>query len=60
MYIELKKAIMLWLFDNSKEFQIHSACTKQFRPYIFDSNGQYLIGGEDVSKFIEDAIKLIR
>jgi len=59
MRIELKKAIVLWLFDNLKEFQLHNACTQKFREYIFDGEGNFLIGGPDVSEFIGAQIKLL-
>ena len=38
---------------------MHNATTKQFKPYIYDDQGEYLIGGEQVSEFISEAIKLI-
>jgi hypothetical protein len=30
-----------------------------FRAYIYDADGNYLIGGEEVKNFICDAVKLI-
>jgi hypothetical protein len=42
------------------EFQIINYTVDQFRPYIFDDKGEYLIGGEKVYKFIQDTIKLIQ
>jgi len=57
---ELKKAIVNFIFDNEKEFQINNATTEKFRPYIYDAEGNYLIGGEIVSNFINDAIKLLK
>jgi hypothetical protein len=59
MYKELKHAIVKFIMENDKEFQLHNSATKQFRNYIYDDKGNYLIGGEIVSKFIEDAIKLL-
>lgn len=56
---ELKKAIVNYILDNSKEFQLTNATTEHFRPYIYDSKGNYLIGGEDVANFIREAIKLL-
>lgn len=56
---ELKQAIIKFIFDNEKEFQLFSAVQNKFRPYIYDAEGQYLIGGEDVKNFIEKAIDLI-
>jgi hypothetical protein len=56
---ELKKAIILWMLDNQNEFQLVNATTKKFRPYIYDSEGEYLIGGEKVSNFITGFDKLL-
>jgi hypothetical protein len=56
---ELKQAIINYIFDNSKEYQLHNSTAQKFRNYIFDNDGEYLIGGEDVLKFIGDAIKLL-
>ena len=55
---ELKKAILNFILDNEKEFQIINVTFEKFRPYIYDSSGEYLIGGKDVAEFIRSAIKL--
>ena len=57
---ELKQAIINFIFDNEKEFQLTNATINNFRLYIYDSTGSYLIGGEDVSKFIKESINLIK
>lgn len=59
MYKELKKAIMNWLLENENQWQRVNACREAFRPYIYDADGNHLIGGEIVSKFITDADKLL-
>lgn len=59
MYKELKKAILDWLLDNENEWQRVNACREKFRVYIYNEDGNYLIGGEVVSKFITDADKLL-
>jgi hypothetical protein len=59
MYKELKKEIINWLLDNENIWQRTNACHEAFRPYIYDSEGNYLIGGEVVSQFIRDAEKLL-
>ena len=59
MYKELKAAIITWLLDNENAWQRVTECKKHFRPYIFDAAGQYLIGGEDASNFIDAADKLL-
>lgn len=59
MRTELQKAITEWIFDNLNQWQLINSCIEHFRAYIYDSTGNYLIGGEDVSNFIEEFIKLI-
>lgn len=56
---ELKKAIINFILDNEKEFQLPNATLDEFRNYIYTPAGEYLIGGEDVSKFIKQAIELL-
>lgn len=60
MNTQLKKAIVIFILDNEKEFQIIRATVEKFRAYIYDSDGHYLIGGEDVANFIDEAIKLLQ
>ena len=60
MNTELKKAIVNYIFDNIQEFQIINATVKEFKLYIYDDKGNFLIGGEEVSEFISEAIKLIK
>ena len=57
--MELKKAIIDWLFDNKNAWQRISACREYFRPYIYNADGNFLIGGAEVSDFIIEADKLI-
>jgi len=57
---QLKRAIVEFIFDNESHFQLPNETTDKFRPYIFDTKGEYLIGGADVADFIRRAIKLIR
>lgn len=57
---KLKKAIIDFIFENEKEFNLLNKTNKHFYHYIYTPNGEeYLIGGEDVSDFIEYAIDLI-
>ena len=59
MYKELKAAILKWLLENENQWQRVNACKKAFREYIYDKNGNYLIGGETVAEFIKAADRLI-
>lgn len=57
---ELKKAIIDYIFENEKEFQLTNSVTTKFRAYIYDAEGNYLIGGKEVSEFIKEVIKIIK
>ena len=59
MHKELKKEIIKWLLENENKWQRLNSCTKEFRNYIYDNEGNYLIGGEEVSDFIDKADDLI-
>ena len=56
---QLKQAIINFIIDNEKDFQLTNNTTDHFRNYIYTPTGDYLIGGEDVINFIRDAIKLL-
>ena len=56
---ELKKAIINWLLENENQWQRTNSCRESFRNYIYDDNGNHLIGGEMASEFITKADKLI-
>lgn len=56
---ELKKAIINWLIENENKWQRVNACKENFRNYIYDNDGSYIIGGEVVGAFINDVEKLI-
>lgn len=59
MRVELKKAILDWIIENENRWQRINSCKKEFRSYIYNEQGAYLIGGEEVAQFIEDADKLL-
>lgn len=59
MSTELKREIINWLLDNEYKWQRINECHKAFRPYIYNSEGNYLIGGEEVSNFISEADELL-
>jgi len=56
---ELKRAIVNFILDNEKEFQITNYTTNHFKNYIYDDKGEHLIGGQDVYNFIKEEIKLL-
>lgn len=56
---ELKRAIIDWLLDHENEWQRVIGCCRAFRPYIYNADGNYLIGGKEVSDFISEADKLL-
>ena len=56
---ELKKEIVNWLFANENVFNRYNCCVNAFRAYIYDANGNYLIGGQETAEFIEKAEKLL-
>lgn len=49
---ELKKNIIYWFMKNENVWQRVNTCHKTFRQYIYDNNGEYIIGGQEVSDFI--------
>ena len=59
MYKELKAEILKWLLEHENTFDRVNACKDEFRPYIYNADGNYLIGGQTVSKFITEADKLL-
>ena len=60
MEIELKEAIIKKVLENLNEFQLINFIREEFRAYIYDAKGDYLIGGEKVANFILGAVALIK
>lgn len=60
MFIELKKAIILFMIDHINDSQLVNVTHQEFYPYIYNKDGNHLIGGEVVSDFIIDAEKLLK
>ena len=60
MFIELKKAIILFMIDNINDSQLVTITQREFYPYIYNNDGDYLIDGDVVSDFIIDAAKLLK
>lgn len=59
MLFYLKKSIIFYILENVDEFQLVNATIENFREYIYNSEGNYLMSGEEVSDFIRDACKLL-
>lgn len=59
MYKELKKQILEWLLEHENTFNRTNACREEFRQYIFNADGNFIIGGDVVSDFITRADALI-
>lgn len=57
--LKLKQAILNWLIENPNQWCRVTACKEKFRAYIYDVHGEYLIGGDEVAKFIENADTLL-
>lgn len=57
--MQIKKAIIDFIFENANDFQLVNNTTDKFREYIYDTKGNYLIGGELISDFIRKEIDLI-
>lgn len=60
MNLNLKKEIVDFMLNNTKEFQLLNKTKENFRPYIYNSNGEYLIGGAEVVEFINEFEKLVQ
>lgn len=58
MQKELKDAIIKAVQQSQNEFQQTNWIMGNFKEYIYDKDGNYLIGGEEVAEFIENFIKL--
>lgn len=56
---QLKTSILMWLLEHEKEWQRTNTCVDEFRNYIYDDNGEHLIGGEEVYNFIKKADELL-
>ena len=57
---DLKQAIIAYMFENDKEFQLVNKTTEKFRQYIYTPEGNYCFGGEEVSNFINAVDDLIQ
>lgn len=59
MHKELKRSIVNWLLDNENTWQRINECITEFKAYIYNADGNYLIGGEEVVEFITDIEKVL-
>ncbi len=55
---QLKDKIIEEVQHNAKVYQLVNSITNKFKAYIYDTQGNYLIGGEEVANFIKDFINL--
>jgi len=60
MRTELKKAIIDWMFENKGLHQLVNGTHANFRQYVYTPEGDYCIGGKEVSEFVSMVDKLIR
>ena len=60
MIKDLKQAIIAYMFENDKEFQLVNKTTEKFRQYIYTPEGNYCFGGEEVRNFINAVDDLIQ
>ena len=58
MKTELKDAIIKKVQENKNEFQLTNFIRDSFKEYIYTKDGNYLIGGEEVSEFVENFTKI--
>ena len=57
---ELQKQIIIWMCDNRSTWQIVNSCHKHFYQYIYDDSGDYIIGGKQVSDFINKVYDILK
>ena len=57
---ELIRNIMLWIIENEEDVQIKNNCVNNFKDYIYNKNGDYWIGGEQIDNFIYEQIDLLK
>lgn len=57
--LELMESILIWLLRSKNVSNRVRNCIDEYRNYIYDDIGNYLIGGEQVVNFIKKANKLI-
>lgn len=60
MQYSLMKNIFNHVIEHRNNFQIINNATAHFKAYIYDDQGNYLIGGEQVAEFIKDSVELMR
>lgn len=59
MQYSLMKRIFNYIIDNRDDFGLINAAVSEFRAYIYDDQGEHLIGGEQVHTFIVDSVTLM-
>ena len=56
---KLKQAITKTMLKNISEFQLYNYIVEIFKDYIYDSKGEYLIGGKEVETFISNLCNIL-
>ena len=51
--VNLRIEIVKWFTENINRWQRVISCMDAFRAYIYDADGNYLIGGKDITEFIK-------
>lgn len=57
--LELKKAIFYYLVEHKDTRNRLNFVKEHFKEYIYNSEGNYLIWGKEISEFIKELDKLI-
>jgi len=60
MRIELKKAIIDFMFENINYFGLTNHTVDKFRQYVYTPEGEHCFGGKEVYDFICQSEKLIK
>ena len=56
---ELKTSIIKWLECHENAWQRENKCIDEYRNYIYNDKGAFLIGGKEIVIFIEKADELL-
>lgn len=57
---ELKKAIVDFMFEHDKDYQLVNNTKEEFRQYIYTPKGEYCFGGKEVGEFVNNVEKIVK